>query len=64
MYNPDRPDKIANLVERYRSGAFSEVVFTASLIAVGERKNRVDELDSQNQSAFRQSLPYLRGEVQ
>lgn len=62
-YNPDRAEKIANLVDRYRAGEFSEVVFTASLIAAGERKAAVDELVSQHQATFRGSLPYLRGDV-
>lgn len=58
-----RAEKIAGLVERWRAGEFSEVVFTASLVAIAQRKDQIDELLQKHRSAFRQSLPYLRGDV-
>lgn len=62
-YDPDRSEKIANLVARWRDGQFSEVVFTASLKAIGERRDSIFSLVRQHQEAFRQSLPYRRGDV-
>lgn len=42
-YDPDRAEKITNLVERYRASQFSEVVFTASLKAAGMRPDEIKE---------------------
>lgn len=59
----ERRERIAGLVERYRAGEFSEVVFTASLKAQGMRRDNIQALVSQHREAFTQSLPYLRGNV-
>lgn len=59
----ERDEKIDGLIQRWRSGEFSEVVFTASLIAAGKRKHEVDDLTAQHRAAFRESLPFLRGDV-
>lgn len=62
--DPDElSDKIAGLVQRYREGDFSEVVFIASLAAIGMRRKNISALVSQHREAFRESLPYLRGNV-
>lgn len=61
-YDPDRAEKIANLVERYRAGEFSEVVFTASLKAKGMRRDNISALVSQHRAAYIQSLPFKRGD--
>ena len=58
-----RREKIAGLIERYRLGEFSEVVFTASLKAAGMRLVSIMELVDLNQAEFRSSRPYKRGEV-
>ena len=56
-------ESIAGLVERWRAGEFSEVVFTASLKAQGMRRDNISALVSQHQAAFVESLPYRRGDV-
>ena len=58
-----KAEKIAGLIDRYRRGEFSEVVFTASLKAAGMRRDNISALVSQHRSAFVESLPYRRGEV-
>lgn len=58
-----RGEKIAGLVERYRSGELSETAFTASLKAQGVRRDNISALVSQHRAAFIQSMPYRRGEV-
>lgn len=57
-----RSEKIAGLVERWRAGDFSEVVFVASLVAAGMRRDNISALVSQHRAAFVQSRPYLRGD--
>ena len=62
--DPDqRAEKIAGLVERWRAGEFSEVVFAASLKAHGMRRDNISALVSQHRAAFTESLPYKRGDV-
>jgi len=63
-HDPDeRRDKIDGLIQRYRAGEFSEVVFTASLKAAGMRRDNISALVSQHRSAFVESLPFKRGDV-
>lgn len=63
-HDPDeRAEKIAGIVQRYRNGEMSEVVFTASLAAANMRRDNISALVSQHRAAFRESLPYLRGDV-
>lgn len=57
-----RSEKIAGLVQRFRNGEFSEVVFTASLKAAGMRRDNIVALVSQHRAAFTESLPYRRGD--
>lgn len=59
----ERRERIAGLIERWRAGEFSEVVFTASLKAQGMRWDNIAALVSQHRAAFTQSLPYKRGDV-
>ena len=56
-------DKIDGLVQRFRNGDFSEVVFTASLVAAHVRLDDIRGYVAENRGAFRESLPYLRGDV-
>ena len=64
MHDPDeRRDRIIGLIERWRAGEFSEVVFTASLKAQGMRRDNIQAIVSQHREAFTQSLPYRRGDV-
>jgi hypothetical protein len=58
-----RAEAISGLVERYRRGEFSEVVFTASLKAQGMRRDNISALVSQHRAAYVESLPYRRGDV-
>lgn len=58
-----RAEKISGIVERWRAGAFSEAVFTASLKAAGMRRDNISALVSQHRAAFVESLPYRRGDV-
>lgn len=58
-----KSEKIAGLVERYRAGEFSEVVFTASLKAVGMRRDNISALVSQHRAAFVKSMPFQRGDI-
>lgn len=59
----DRSEKIAALVQRYRGGEISEVVFTASLVAEGMRRDNISALVSQHRAVFVESLPFKRGDV-
>lgn len=58
-----RAEAISGLVDRYRNGEFSEVVFTASLKAQGMRQDDISALVSQHRAAFVKSLPYRRRDV-
>ncbi len=64
FHDPDaRREKIEGLIERYRQGEFSEVVFTASLKAAGMRPMSISELVELNHGEFANSLPFKRGDV-
>ena len=56
-------EKIEGLIERYRRGEYSEVVFTASLKAAGIRPLSISELVELNHDEFARSLPFRRGDV-
>ena len=57
----EREDKIDGLVQRYRDGVFSTVVFTASLKALHLRGNEIADLVCQHIFVHQASLPYRRG---
>lgn len=59
----ERRERVAGLIERYRAGEYSEVVFTASLKAHGMHRDEIQALVSQHREAFTQSSPYRRGDV-
>ena len=62
-YDPqERQDKIDGLVERYKAGEFSTVVFTASLKAMRMRPDEIADLLCQNIFTHQASLPYRRGD--
>lgn len=63
LYDPDRSEKIAALIDRYRAGELSEIVFMASLKAMGMRRDNIVSLVSQHRAAFVESLPFKRGDV-
>jgi hypothetical protein len=63
-HDPDaRREKISGLIDRYRLGELSEVVFTASLKAAGMRPMSILELVDLNRAEFMSSRPYKRGDV-
>ncbi len=62
--DPDeRSERIAGIIERWRSGEFSEAVFTASLKAQGMRRDNISALVSQHRAAFVESAAFKRGDV-
>lgn len=58
----DRQEQVAALVQRYRDGEFGEEVFRVSL-GFHIRSDEIMMLLVKHQPAFRESLPYLRGDV-
>ncbi|HSC55777.1 MAG TPA: hypothetical protein VLC51_01165 [Nitrospira sp.] len=66
MYHHDpqaRADKLDGLIQRYRDGTFSTVVFTASLKAMRMTGDEIGELVCQHIFAHQSSLPFKRGDV-
>ena len=59
----ERQDKIDGLVQRYRDGTFSTVVFAASLKAIRMNGDDIADLICQHILAHQSSLPYKRGNV-
>jgi len=55
-----RQEKIDGLVQRYRDGEFSTVVFTASLKCLRMQGSEIADLVCQNIYTHQTSLPYKR----
>lgn len=57
----DRQERLAGIVERYRAGEFSEIVFIASILALVPDRDERRYLIHIHQPAHRASMPYRRG---
>jgi hypothetical protein len=63
LHDPEAmAEKIDGLIQRYRAGEFSTVVFTASLKAARMTGDEIGELLAANILAHQASLPYRRGD--
>lgn len=58
----ERADKLDGLIQNYRYGVFSTVVFTASLKAMRMTGDEIGELVCQHIFVHQASLPYRRGD--